>query len=370
MKYENVILLGTTHISEESARHVEEVIEKEKPDAIAIELCERRLKRMKNVDIPIFELIRRGEFLSTIFSFIASEAQKEIGKKFNIIPGYEMIKALEIAKRYKIPVELIDRDINVTIKRLMSELNFIDKLKIFIEMLKTSSIEKEELEKIMEKLDVEKFITEIKKNYPKLYKVLIDERDKYMAWKLLKLKEKYNKILAIVGKGHVPGIIHYLKNPNEIGNINELLYVKSNRAFKIFFIIILLLIISFLIYKNVDIINYSKIWFLNNFIPTFILVLIARGHLLTAIASSTLAPITSLLPFVSAGIVALFVESYVRKITLKEIFEIFHANSFRELFGKKAFKILLVSLAATIGSLIGTLISMENVIIPILKEIK
>ena len=42
MKYKNLILIGTSHIAKESLREVARVIEKEKPDIVAIELDRRR----------------------------------------------------------------------------------------------------------------------------------------------------------------------------------------------------------------------------------------------------------------------------------------------------------------------------------------
>ncbi len=369
VRYENIIIVGTAHLSEKNALKVLEIIKEEKPDVVAVELCEKRLKRAKMLDVPIFELLRRGEFFSIVYQVIASEVQRELGKKFNIIPGSEMLNAVEIAKKNNIKIELIDRDIDITIGRLSTTLNFVEKLKLIFDTIRGISASKDELKKIMEEIDINKFINEIKTSYPKIYKILIDERDRYMAYKLLKIKDHHKKVVAIVGKGHVPGILKYLKNPDQIGDINSLLEFKRKKGLKLLFVIILILILLFLIYKNIDILYYSKIWFINNFVPTFILVLIARGHILTALLASSLAPITSLLPFISAGLIALIVESYLRKISIRDILELIREEKLRKILKNKAFKVLLVSLFATIGSLIGTLISIENVIIPIIKEL-
>jgi pheromone shutdown protein TraB len=44
--------------------------------------------------------------------------------------------------------------------------------------------------------------------YPFIYEVLVDERDRYMAENLKRISKE--KVLAIVGAGHVSGIKRYL----------------------------------------------------------------------------------------------------------------------------------------------------------------
>ncbi|HQF90334.1 MAG TPA: TraB/GumN family protein, partial [Methanofastidiosum sp.] len=43
-----VILIGTVHISKDSVEEVRNVIEKENPDVVGVELCESRFDALKN----------------------------------------------------------------------------------------------------------------------------------------------------------------------------------------------------------------------------------------------------------------------------------------------------------------------------------
>ena len=45
-----IILLGTAHVSKESARLVKSVIEEEKPETVCVELCESRYQSIRQKD--------------------------------------------------------------------------------------------------------------------------------------------------------------------------------------------------------------------------------------------------------------------------------------------------------------------------------
>ena len=46
----NFVLVGTAHVSKESARLVKSVIEQEKPDTVCVELCESRFQSIRQKD--------------------------------------------------------------------------------------------------------------------------------------------------------------------------------------------------------------------------------------------------------------------------------------------------------------------------------
>ena len=46
---DNIILVGTAHISQKSVDEVRETIERYKPDVVAVELCKRRYEDRKSV---------------------------------------------------------------------------------------------------------------------------------------------------------------------------------------------------------------------------------------------------------------------------------------------------------------------------------
>ena len=128
-----VRVVGTAHVSEESVREVEDAIETERPDVVAVELDEGRYRQLKGGepdDIEPGDLLRGN----TVFQFIAywmlSYVQTRLGEKFDVSPGADMLSAVETAERLGIDVALVDRDINETMRRFWSAMGPIEKLRM------------------------------------------------------------------------------------------------------------------------------------------------------------------------------------------------------------------------------------------------
>ena len=128
-----VQVVGTAHVSEESVREVEDVIEAERPDIVAVELDEGRYRQLKGGepdDIEPGDLLRGN----TVFQFLAywmlSYVQARLGEKFDITPGADMLSAVETAEELGIDVALVDRDINETMRRFWSAMGFVEKLRM------------------------------------------------------------------------------------------------------------------------------------------------------------------------------------------------------------------------------------------------
>jgi len=198
-----IIILGTSHISPESLKVIRNTIKNEKPDCVAVELDPSRyvaLTRKTGSRPP-------GVFLKTL-----AWLQKELGKLTGISPGREMMKAIEVSKKEKIPVYLIDQNFLVTVKELQ-EISFFEKLKLLCTIFLGIRSKKEvDLRKVPPKKVVKDAIKFLKKHFPEIYRVLVAKRDKYMSEAIKELTRKYNKILVVVGAGHVEGLKKLLKN--------------------------------------------------------------------------------------------------------------------------------------------------------------
>ncbi|WP_435184413.1 TraB/GumN family protein [Halobellus sp. EA9] len=128
-----VRVVGTAHVSEESVREVEETIEAERPDVVAVELDEGRYQQLKGGEPDDIE---PSDLLSgnTVFQFIAywmlSYVQARLGEKFDVTPGADMLSAVETAEELGIDVALVDRDINETMRRFWSQMGLVEKLRM------------------------------------------------------------------------------------------------------------------------------------------------------------------------------------------------------------------------------------------------
>jgi pheromone shutdown protein TraB len=127
----SVRVVGTAHVSADSVEEVERVIGEERPDVVAVELDEGRYRQMQGEtpdDIEPGDLLRGN----TVFQFIAywmlSYVQTQMGEKFDIQPGADMLAACETAEEFGIDVALVDRDIQNTIQRFWARMSIREKL--------------------------------------------------------------------------------------------------------------------------------------------------------------------------------------------------------------------------------------------------
>ena len=207
-----ILLVGTAHVSKDSAQEVKELIEQEKPDTICVELCSARYNsindrnKWKNMDI--ITIIKQKKALLLLANLILSSFQKRLAQQLGINPGQEMIQAISSAKEINAHLVLADRDIQVTFTRVWKKLSLWGKIRILFmlifSMFAKEKISEEEIEKLKSEDVLTVALSELARSFPRLKNTLIDERDQYLAEKI-KLAPG-TKVIAIVGAGHVPGI--------------------------------------------------------------------------------------------------------------------------------------------------------------------
>ena len=129
----SVTVVGTAHISEQSVDEVEETIERERPDVVAVELDEGRYRQMQGEtpdDLDAGDLLKGN----TVFQFLAywmlSYVQTQLGDRFDIEPGADMQAAIDVAEGLGIDVALVDRDIQTTIQRFWARMTITEKLRM------------------------------------------------------------------------------------------------------------------------------------------------------------------------------------------------------------------------------------------------
>jgi len=374
----NIILVGTAHISKDSVEEVKKVIEQEKPDIVAIELCQRRYdaitKKQKWEETPINKLLKGGNAYLLLAQTFLGSIQRKLGKDYGVEPGSEMIQAMKEAKKHKLAVALVDRDISVTLRRAWRKMGFREKFRLTWEFLKAilgydeEEIEDLDLEKLMDQDVISSMMEEFGQIAPSVTDVLIHERDEYIAKKILKEAEK-GKVVAVVGAGHLKGIQEHILNPNPKTDLKELEFVPKKRinimktigyAIPIFVIILMVYIFyTGSIEKGVDALKW---WFLINGSLSALGTLIARGHILSILTAFVAAPITSLNPAIAAGWVAGYVEAKLRTPTVKDFKDLSKLDSLKSFWKNRVIKLLLVVALANVGSMIGTFIALPYLI--------
>lgn len=371
-----IILIGTAHVSKKSVELVKKTIEEEKPDVVAVELCKDRYNAIINNkkwdETEITKVIKSGKAYLFLLQLLLTNFQRKIGDELGIKPGSEMIKAIEIANENKIPVELIDRDIKITFKRAFNLITLKEKFKLlfsFIYGIFQVEIDEKEIEKLKDTDIITELMEDLGREIPSIKKVLVDERDEYIAKKILESRGK--KILAVVGLGHVLGIKKNLEEErkvsrkvNEIKNLSQLEKIPEKKS-KLKYIwygipIIFFLILGWAFYSrgvNLAVDLFAK-WFWIHGLLSALGVILALGHPLSAITAFFAAPFTSLHPAVAAGWFAGIVELWVRKPKVKDFEGLYEINGIRDLWKNGVTRILLVIAFANLGSSIGTFIAL------------
>ena len=362
------IIIGTAHVSHESAELVSRVIEEEKPDTVCVELCDSRLQSMVHKErwqnMNIIKVIKEKKASLLLSNLILSSFQKKIGEKFNIRPGEEMMRAIKGAEEVGAQVYPSDREIRITLTRTWRHMGLWSKIKLFFQSIFSfgaiDDITEEEIEKMKKQDMLESVLAEIGKELPEVRSILIDERDQYLAYKIRSAPGE--RILAVVGAGHVPGIKKYFDKPI---NIRELeILPPPKKILGILKWIIPAVIIGIIIYgffnagskAGIEMITW---WLLANGTLAGLGALIALAHPLTILSAILAAPLTSLNPMVAAGWVSGLVEAFSRKPTVKDFETLTEdISSIKGFWRNKITRILLVVLFTNIGSSLGTFLAL------------
>ncbi|MFO7872845.1 MAG: TraB/GumN family protein [Candidatus Undinarchaeales archaeon] len=212
-KEAGIEIIGVSHISPESIKDVEARIKKEKPDCVAVELDRNRFEALRKGEKISISAVKYIGFRNYLLAKIMSAVQEYLGKKTGVIPGEEMLSAVKAGHMSGAEVVLIDRNLKVTLDRLKT-ISFREKIGLFFSIFKKIKIENFDLRKVPPERVIEKIIEQIKETSPGLYRVMIEERNEYMAKVLSKLKKRHSKIIVVVGAGHKKGLEQKLKNLN------------------------------------------------------------------------------------------------------------------------------------------------------------
>ena len=359
-----ILLIGTAHISQSSVDEVNDVIEQEKPDTVCIELCASRHQAMMDKDqwknMDIFKVVREGKSFLLFANLIMTAFQKRLGSQLGVKPGAEMLAAAEASERVNSELLLADRDVKITLQRTWRGMPFWGRMKVLSQLLASlfirEEISKEEIEKLKESDALSEAMQILADQSPDMKRILIDERDQFMAEKIRQAPGK--RIVAVVGAGHVKGLTGELEREH---NLAELETVPPPGKLGIWLkwgiptLIVGLIGYGFFAVDTDVSIEMIQRWFLINGTLSAIGTAIAFGHPITVATAFVAAPFTSLNPAVAAGWVAGLVEAFLRKPQVRDFEnladDITHLRGFWQ---NNITRILLVVMFANLGSAIGT----------------
>ena len=359
-----ILLIGTAHISQSSVDEVNTVINQVNPDTVCIELCSSRYQAMlakdqwKNMDI--FKVIREGKSFLLFANLIMTAFQKRLGSRLGVKPGSEMFEAANVAEKLNSELVLADRDVKITLQRTWRGMKFWGKMKVLGQLLASlfirEEISKEEIEKLKESDALSEAMKMLAEQSPEMKRILIDERDQYMAEKIRQSMGKL--VVAVVGAGHVKGLTAELENKHNLAELESVPPTGKAVAWLkwgIPALIIALIVYGFFTVDTDVSIEMIQRWFLINGTLSALGTAAAFGHPITIATAFVAAPFTSLNPTIAAGWVAGLVEALLRKPQVRDFEnladDITHLRGFWQ---NNITRILLVVIFANLGSAIGT----------------
>jgi len=362
-----IIIIGTAHISKESSYLVERVITDEKPDTVCVELCPMRFEALKRrdqwKDMDIVRVIREKRTSLLLSQLLLASLQKKMAQKFNINPGEDMLRAVAKAEELKSEIVLADREIRITLLRTWRRMRFFSKVKLLPEMLLslfiTEDITEEDIEKLKQQDALELAMRAISDKLPEVKTTLIDERDQYMAQAIGKAPGR--KIVAVMGAGHVAGVMNNLGKDIDIKPLLEIPPASPwlriiGWAFPVF--IIGIFIAGFFLSGPRASMNMILGWSAVTASFSGLGALLLLAHPLTIIASALAAPITTLHPLIAAGWVAGLAEATVRKPKVGDFLDLAaDITSVRGFFRNKITRILLLVAVVNLTTSMGTFVA-------------
>jgi len=366
-----ILLIGTAHVSQESAALVKQVIEEERPDSVCIELDQDRYQTIQNPkaweSTDVVKVIKSNKVGFLLANLALSTYQKRIARKLHVTVGGEMLQGIASAKEVGAALVLADRNIQTTFLRIWRKLNFWEKAKLIMSFFVSSAddeeITDESLQELLKSDILEAVLKDMRKQFPKIGDILISERDQHLA---AKIKEAPGpKVVAVLGGAHVPGVKEEIFREQDLKTITT---VPPKKPYaKIFGWTLSAVIVGLIIYgfaTNTQTgMRQLTSWIVWNGGLAALCVALTAPHPLSILTALVAAPITSLNPMLACGWFAGLVQASVRKPSVQDVLNVqTDFFSLKGFYRNKFLKALLVVVMGNIGSSLGTYIAGIDII--------
>lgn len=373
-----IILVGTAHISKESMEEVDKTVRDTLPDCVAVELDEQRYESIKSPEawknLDIVKVLKEKRGFIMLANLVLGSFQRRMGADVGVKPGDEMRSALTVSEELGIPVEMVDRPIQTTLKRAWAKNSLWGKLKLlsalFAAAFEKEEISAEQIESLKSSNEMDSMMDELAGYLPTVKEVLIDERDRYLASHIWNCKGK--KVLAVLGAGHLPGVEKFLngiasgEKNCDTADIEEVPAAGAGAKIAgwIFPVLLIALIAAGFFTGGVKT-SFDMLisWVLWNGSLAALGTLLALGHPLAIITGFVGAPLGTLNPFLAVGLFTGLVQAWVRKPKVEDMEHLADdASSLKGLYKNRIGRVLLVFFLSSLGGSIGNFIAVPALI--------
>jgi pheromone shutdown-related protein TraB len=366
-------VVGTAHVSAHSVAEVRDVIARVQPEVVCVELDQRRHDALTRGevfrDLDVRKVVREGRALYVLVQVALTAYQRRIGARLGIKPGAELLAAVESACAAGIPVELIDRDIDITLKRTWRNLGAWRRITLLASLLGGSErgdgtlaepISAQTVEDLKQPRALADMLTELGRAVPEIKGPLIDERDQYLASRLAEAGRGRRSVVAVVGAAHVPGISSQLGEPIDRAEL-ERIPPPSRLSRALRWLVPLAFALALFQGWRSDpsqLVAMLRAWFWPIALGAGAATLLAGGTLPSIVTAIAAAPVAVLVPGLTTGMLVGAIEASQRRPSLADRERL--GDDLETLQGFRrnpVTRILLVAIASGIGARIGFWIS-------------
>lgn len=314
-----ITLVLTAHVSKQSVIDVQETIDQIQPDCICIELDDKRLDSINHPkdlsSMKLIDVIKEKKVAMVVVNYILANYQKKMAEHMDSGVGDEMREGMKQASTLNVPLHTIDRDIQTTFNRIWHSLSFFEKTNLIVSfiamMFDDQELNEEELLKMKQEDILNEALKEISEQFPTVARILVTERDQYMAQKIKDAPG--SNVVAIIGAAHANGIIHHLQQP-DIQTTELEVIPKSSLLSKIIKYLLPVLLLSLIFFTSG--INKVGSWLLIAAGASALGAILMLAHPITILVSFLTAPISTLSPVLSVGWFAGLSEAHFRAPTV------------------------------------------------------
>ncbi len=367
---ERLRLVGTAHVSTQSVDLVRRQIEEWGPDLVAVELCPSRMAALTEPDSleseDLLKIINEGKSAMILLQSALAAQQRRMGIAAGEQPGAELLAAIEAAEHAGIPIEMIDRDVVVTLRRAWARMGLIEKWRVLNALLWEGDEDEDvSIEEMLGDSDLlSKLLEDAREVAPNAGEVLIDERDAFLAGRIQQIRGK-GRILVVIGAGHLSGVAHHLGEPamETTARLTELRLEPKKptwpKAVVMAIPILLLGAVALMGYNGQmdDLRQTAETWLVMNALLAGLGVLLARGHPLSILVGAVASPITSLNPALAAGWFAGYTQLKVAAPTGKDAQDFLALDEISLLWKNRVGRVLMVTVMGNIGSSLGAILA-------------
>ncbi len=371
-------LLGTAHVSKASIDAVNAAIDSGRFDAVAVELDDQRHKALTNPDalaqLDLVKVIREKKTAPFAANLALAAYQRRLAEQLGIEPGAELKAAATEAVARGLSMQLIDRDVGITFRRILQGLSWWDRAKLISSvaagLFASDDVSEDDIERLKEGDMLESSFGEFARETPSLYASLIDERDQYMAAKLRERGDGAKHVLAVVGAGHLKGMAKYLAEETRAPEAltTELVQVKQKRNIPWITLTLMLLICGGIAWGYFhggralgrDLLLQWVAWTGG---LAALGALLARGHVLSILAAAIAAPLKPFRPGLPPGMFSALAEVHLRKPAYPDFLALRDdAQTLAGWYRNRVCRVVLVFLLSNLGSAVGVWISGASIL--------